>query len=370
MVVPKEYAGREQSYLKHRILDGYLQAWAQKHASNSRYGPVRLVYVDCFAGPWQSQTQKLEDTSVHIGLTALEIATRTWKSGTTAKALFVEKDDEAYARLQKHLGTYRGPVETLALHGEFGSQIEIINKHIGSSPAFLFVDPTGWKGVAMNYIAPLARPPKRDVLINVMFNHIRRFKDDPREFLRSQMREFFGLRDRDIPEGLDEDELLALYRRQLKQAAHLPYAANLAIPHPDQDRTWFHLVVGGHHHEVVRLFRSIESKVCGREAEQVRSSARSRRTSQSEMLFGQDATFDGRHEASEKHVREWLRSKAPAWNSTFLDVWTELLQENHLTRTELARLVLEEVDEGRIELSSTSRTGVADDTRLTRQSKT
>jgi hypothetical protein len=54
------------------------------------------------------------------------------------------------------------------------------------------VDPKGWKGAAMTYIAPLARRPGRDVMINVMFDHINRFKDTQLTFIRAQMQDFFG----------------------------------------------------------------------------------------------------------------------------------------------------------------------------------
>ena len=49
-----------------------------------------------------------------------------------------------------------------------------------------------------------------------------------------QIRDFFGLRDAEIPKGLGEDELLALYRRHLKEQSGLPFVANLAVPHPKQ----------------------------------------------------------------------------------------------------------------------------------------
>ena len=106
---------------------------------------------------------------------------------------------------------------------------------LGSDAALIFVDPTGWKGAAMRFIAPLAKDqPRRDVLVNVMFDHINRFKDDPRAFLREQMREFFGLGDAELPEALAEEDLFALYRGKLKEICGLQHAADLAIPTSDR----------------------------------------------------------------------------------------------------------------------------------------
>lgn len=218
--VPFEYEGREQTYLKHRVLSNYLVAWAMKRGSAARFKKVRLWYVDCFAGPWQAQDENLTDTSVCIGLNALETAAETWQqqgAEVTLSAIFVETDDRAFERLSAYLTGRRGRVETFPLHSEFGNAVPEINRRIGNDAAFLFVDPTGWKGAGMRYIAPLAEVRGRDVLINVMFNHINRFKDDPRAFLREQLREFFGLGDSDVPTGLSEDALFELYRRQLRQ---------------------------------------------------------------------------------------------------------------------------------------------------------
>ena len=129
----------------------------------------------------------------------------------------------------------------------------------------------------MRFIAPLLRGQRRDVLVNVMFDHINRFKDDPRAFLRAQMREFFGLGESDLPEALGEEELFALYRTKLKELCGVQYAADLAIPHPTVDRTKFRLVVGGKNPAVLELFRSIEKKVIGSEAAIVRDDASTRK---------------------------------------------------------------------------------------------
>jgi len=48
MDVPAEYAGREQTYLKHRVLAEYLVAWGIKLGSLARRRPeTRLWFVDC-----------------------------------------------------------------------------------------------------------------------------------------------------------------------------------------------------------------------------------------------------------------------------------------------------------------------------------
>ncbi|MBV1858596.1 MAG: three-Cys-motif partner protein TcmP [Nannocystaceae bacterium] len=259
--MPNEYEGREQSFLKHCVLKEYLLEWGIKIGSRSRDTTVTLWYVDCFSGPWKSQSQTLQDTSIHIGLNALESAAEVWqKKGTKVetRAIFVEKNAEAHAQLQDYLDQRSGSVKAEALHGEFGDQVAAIRSRLGTSAAFIFVDPTGFNGVAMKYIAALTEPRMRDVLVNVMYNDINRFKDDGRDFLREQFREFFG---ESLPTGLDEVGLMDLYRKNLKAKCGLRFAADLAIPHKTSERTWFRLVVGGKSPAAIELFRRVEANI-------------------------------------------------------------------------------------------------------------
>lgn len=355
--VPVEYEGREQTFLKHRILTEYLNSWAQKWASTARLPgrtrEVHLWYVDCFAGPWQAQGEELEDTSVAIGLKALEQAATRWSAyPIKLSAIFVEKDRRAFEQLNEFLSKRKGAVNAYALPGAFGDFVEKIDELLGTDPAFLFVDPTGWKGVGMKFIAPLACKPRRDVLINVMFNHINRFKDDPREFLRVQMKEFFGLHEGDIPTRLAEDELFDFYRGQLRHASGVPYVADLVIPHATKDRTWFRLVVGGHHQAAVELFRDVEKRICGAEASKVRDEARSREAGQLGFaldLEQEDITYQRLHQLGKQcaatDVLNRLRVQAP---QTFGGLWPEILCERHVTRTELVQVVLVLVKQGRL----------------------
>ncbi len=350
MQVPPEYQGREQSFLKHRVLHEYLLGWGHKLGSLARRRRVRLCYVDGFAGPWKAKSAALEDTSIAIGLDALEDAVKTWtEQGAQfdVEAAFVEKDDTAFGELEKYLEGRSGAVRTFARHGEFGAFVPELQRWLGTDAGLIFVDPTGWKGAAMGFIAPLVTGSgPRDVLVNVMFDHINRFKDDARPFLREQMRDFFGLGDAELPDGLDEEQLFALYRAKLKELCRIPHAADLAIPHPTMDRTKFRLVVGGKDPAVVALFRDIEKKVIGEEAAAVRETASVR---ESEQRTGQltliqappvtDAHYSSLHDEALRLAPEALLSKLTQPSGVrFGAIWPELLEILHVTRTELAQV--------------------------------
>jgi three-Cys-motif partner protein len=346
VAIRKAYEGREQTYLKHRVLEEYLRPWAHKLGSFARYKPTKLWYVDCFAGPWKSADDELSDTSVAIGLTELRNAANTWREQGGHKvdlgAIFVEKNEKSFAALSKYLQTHSQGIDVVAIPGQFGAAVDEINKRIGSEPAFLFVDPTGWKGAAMNYIAPLAAAPSRDVLINVMFNDLNRFKDDRRAFLRTQIAEFFGLGEGEIPTGLDEESLFELYRNQVKVKCRVPLVADLVIPHPQKQRTWFRLVVGAHHKASVKLFRDVERKVCGAEAAEVRDEAKNRGNPQLSLLDTTpvaDLSYDRlRGDGLAAVPRDVLDmvSRGPV---PYEVLWPQVLLKRHITKSDLNDIV-------------------------------
>lgn len=364
MDVPQEYAGREHTWLKHRVLQLYLAGWAHKLASVARRRTVRLWYVDCFSGPWKARDQDLQDTSISIGLRALESAARTWANARfpiELGAIFVEKNPKAFSALQEFLKKTPRNVATHPLPGSFGECVGDIENLIQRDPAFLFVDPTGWKGAGMVHIAPLARRAWRDVMVNVMFDHINRFKDHPREFLRNQMRDFFGLKEADLPTGMGEQDLLVFYRRQPKKTCGLDFALDLAIPHPVRDRTKLRLVVGGHNPEVVRLFRQVERQVLGGEAAAVRVAAKERdktgRTGQAslpglENRHGYEVYEQSRREGLAE-VRQHLPSLLASRRSVeYGRLWPRVLESCHVAETDLRTFLLQLKREGVIEISN------------------
>ncbi len=105
MVALADYAGREQSYVKHVFLENYLEALVHKTASTFS----NIVYIDGYAGPWQSANERFEDTSFGIALNALRRAKESWKQmgrNVRMSAHLVERDATAYARLEEVLAAF------------------------------------------------------------------------------------------------------------------------------------------------------------------------------------------------------------------------------------------------------------------------
>ncbi len=350
--IPPEYEGREQTFLKHQVLKQYLSSWVQKLARTYQHGRiVRLWYVDCFAGPWQAAGENLEDTSIAIGLRVLRVLREVIESmdhKVRASAIFIEKDPKSFQELKRFLNDRDTLIDVHAFPGEFGSNVDRINELVHGDPAFIFIDPTGWKGVGMRFIAPLLDQPRRDVLINVMFNDLHRFKGDPRDFLREQMCEFFGIEDSAELRGMSEAELMSLYRHRVKELSGAKYCLDLAIPHPVQERTWFYLVVAGRHPALVKLFRSVEGKVAGEIAGEVRREAKRRASpapGQSELNFGKivsDYRYDKLKQEASESVPRHLRSILSQFREVpYGELWPGLLEQYHLTLSDLNKLIME-----------------------------
>jgi three-Cys-motif partner protein len=91
---PELYVGSEQTYVKHFVLEYYLEKLAYKVG----WDGATLNYIDGFAGPWQSKGEALEDTSPYIALRVLRDTRaeleRLGRPRLGVRTMFVEKDPE------------------------------------------------------------------------------------------------------------------------------------------------------------------------------------------------------------------------------------------------------------------------------------
>jgi three-Cys-motif partner protein len=143
MVSLSNYKDREQSYVKHIFLERYLETLVHKTAS--KYAHV--VYIDGFAGPWQSANEGFEDTSFGIAPSALRQARASWKPKRDVRmsAYLVEKDAKAYAQLASVPKQYPD-ISIRTYRGDFLTALPSILKDIPADAfAFFFIDPKGWR---------------------------------------------------------------------------------------------------------------------------------------------------------------------------------------------------------------------------------
>lgn len=179
---------------------------------------------------------------------------------------------------------------------------------------FVFVDPKGWTGFALDVIKPLLRLQPGEVLINFMTEHIRRFIDWPDEsnqqgFVRlygddSFRRVLGGL------SGIDRDDAAVMkYMEVVQQAGKFEFASCAVVLKSDTDRSHFHLVYLTRDAKGIEVFKEAERKSMA-EMEAARAAAQQKgrvsKTGQRELFSAEEthspAYFDS--------LRDRYRAKA------------------------------------------------------------
>jgi three-Cys-motif partner protein len=256
--VPAIYDGREQAWIKHQLLESYLEKLLLIIGMSARSeGKVEICYVDCFAGPWGDDSEQMEGTSIAISMRTMAMCKQKLaKLGVdaTMRALYVELDKRAFSRLSDYLqkATPAG-VDAECKEGDFLTLRQDILKWCGNTAfAFFFIDPKGWKTVGVPNLRPLLARPRSEFLINFMYDFINRtaamreWQDEIAEFLDQPIEFVQGL------EGAEprirETALLSTYREGLKnalppqRARFGPRTAYVRVMDRNKERAKYHLV--------------------------------------------------------------------------------------------------------------------------------
>ncbi len=293
------YADRGQTQIKHFILRKYLERFA--HIIGSHWDTI--TYVDCFSGPWNAQSEDLKDTSFAIALEELRKARATYETrgkSLQLRCMFLEKDAAAYVKLKEFSDKVSGiqiQTRNSELAGAVKEILPFIRQGGQSSFPFIFIDPTGWTGFAMDLIAPLLRQRPGEVLINFMTDYIRRFIDHPDQQTQQHFAALFGSADfkarlKGLEEHQDrEDVLLGAYSENVRKTGGFTHSCTAIVLYPEIDRSYFHLIYATRHREGVKVFKNVERKAM-EVMEQTRAEAKQRkrvkRSRQPELFSGQE----------------------------------------------------------------------------------
>jgi len=253
IAMPESYRGREQAYVKHQLLETYLEKlFLIVGLGAKRLGIKELSYVDCFAGPWGDESESLDSTSIAISLRVLtKCRTALLALGVDLvfRALYVEKDRRAFERLKQYLANREADgVDAEALQGDFIDLVSPIQEWADrESFAFFFIDPMAWKPVSVGVLKPLLQRAHSEFLINLMYDFVNRAVS--MADMQPQIEELLG--ERPDVDGLlspdREKKLLGIYRRNLKKLvpAEREWPARSAyarVLDPEIDRPKYHLV--------------------------------------------------------------------------------------------------------------------------------
>lgn len=276
-LVPDNYDGRVQAWIKHQLLEAYFEKLLMiigMSAKSSR--KVEICYVDCFAGPWGDDSQDMQGTSIAISLrTMAECKRMLAKLGVdaTMRALYIEIDKKAHTRLADHLAVATpAGVDAQCKHGDFLDFRQDILDWCGTSAfTFFFIDPKGWMDVGVEKLRPLLMRPRSEFLINFIYDFINRtasmasWQQDIAEFLGAPL---------DVVQKLvgqsaehREAQLLGSYRTGLKAALpqkvsrYRPRTAYVRVLDPDKERAKYHLVYLTTHPKGIVEFMGISEGV-------------------------------------------------------------------------------------------------------------
>ena len=269
--VPEIYKEREPAFIKHTLLESYLETLVLTIGMGAKgEAQAEICYVDCFAGPWGSDDENLDGTSIALSLKTLASCKAKLASlGVNARmrALFIEKDKKAFGRLSTFLkrGTF-AEVERECFPGDFVDLRHEILRWCGTNGfTFFFIDPKGWTPVVIEVLRPLLQRRRSEFLINFIYDFINRTAS--MTGWQEEMKQLLG-RSVDLT-GLSptqrEDALLSAYRDSLKQcvpagkANYRPRTAYVGVLHPLHDRTKYHLVyLSSHPLGIVKFMNASE----------------------------------------------------------------------------------------------------------------
>lgn len=163
--------------IKHELLDAYVERLimivGQARAK-------RIAFVDGYAGPWQTTGNDLSKTSfarAHEIMRGCQARLAEMGKQVAMRALFIELNKTAYQRLRcwaiEH-GTDGVPVESW--NKDFRESVDAVVQWLHPDEfAFVLIDPTGLAPTPTQLTRLLQRP-NTEVLINVMWDFINRFR--------------------------------------------------------------------------------------------------------------------------------------------------------------------------------------------------
>lgn len=360
------YGGREQAYVKHHFLAEYVERLVFKVASRRD-----VVYVDGFSGPWKDQGQNFADTSFGIALETLRSAKQAWaergRGERTMTALLVEKDEDAYSRLQEIIPRYPD-ITIRTFNADFA---ELVPDLLGAVPpdafSFVLMDPKGWK-IDMCAVAPLLRRPNCKVVFNFMFTMINWSASMPNVAIQAGLEALMPGTDwkrrHDELQVLPGENAADARKRVLIDSINAaiarlggyPYVMETPVLFPTKDRTFYSLIYATRSTTGIEVFRDCQHSAL-KAQDQVRAdlqiAKRDKLTGTIDM-FGSVVTgneFAGRWMAEqEAAARAAILSGVPTdpLSVTYGALWPPILAKYGVRKTRLGRMTAEMKNEGRI----------------------
>lgn len=356
MLLPQDYIDRPQAFLKHTILETYLERLFMIIGQTETV----INYVDCFAGPWSDENEELKDTSIGISINIMRKCVAALRKNHDKKvrfrALYIEKDKHAYARLKNFLNKQTDPsVEVNCLHGDYTGLLPDIMKWSETHFSFFFVDPKGWKGIiGAVTMKPLLERKNTEFLINLMYDfanraaNIEKHEPDMIELLGTRL-SYAGTES----VSQRQQKFLTLYRNNTNTVYH-GRSAYVSINRPGTTKLLYFLVYFTRHPKGIIVFMEAAEKMmlAQRTTHQEVLILKQFKAAPMEDLFATDDsktqcgyTLDNRYSAREFLLTKLSRLPLLIDN----ECWASFLEESNLYPTDFQLAMKELLKEKRVE---------------------
>jgi three-Cys-motif partner protein len=315
MVSLEDYVGREQSYVKHIFLEGYLERLIHKTASAFPH----IVYVDGFAGPWQSVNERFEDTSFGIALNALRRAKASWKGRqreVKMSAYLVERDDAAFQRLAQVSSRFPDIV-VKTYEADFLTVLPDLLRDIPSDAfSFFLIDPKGWR-IRLRSLEGLLSRRNSEVIFNFMFEFINRAANIKDKAVAGGLDELIPFGDwraklegaERQSGGLTTDErkaiLVEAFAYSLSRLGAYNYVAETTVLRPTSDRTLYCLFYATRHRKGIEVFRDCQIRAMIEQSE----TRASTKVAHAEARTGQGEIFRSLNDMGPGELASYLQSE-------------------------------------------------------------
>jgi three-Cys-motif partner protein len=359
MVSLDNYKGREHSYVKHVLLEQYLEALIYKTAS----AYLHIVYVDGFAGPWQNSSEQFDDTSFGIALKALRRAKASWKAArrdVKMSVILIERASAAFQKLQT-LPPKFPDLDVKPLKGDFVALIPTI---LGLIPkdafAFFLLDPKGWR-IPLKAVQPLLARSNSEVVFNFMFEFINRAAsiDDPIVIAGlDELLPFGDWRHKLLNAQSPDQRKLVLtnaFTECLTTLGSYRHICETTILRPDRDRPLYSLFYGTRHDTGLEVFRDCQVKALDAQA----AARATTKVGKTAKKTGQSELFSSLHEMGQNEAASFLASEQGKAREALLrlvpdaaspiaykDLWPQVLAAHVVRRTQVNRIAAELRTEG------------------------
>ncbi len=258
---------REQTRVKHEILEAYLEPYFQIVGSGNR----NLLYIDGFAGRGTYSKADSGERFDGSPLRALKLIAGNETFSAKVSTMFIEFDPVLYSELEKAVidfaNSHPSVRRPVCARCTFADGVrEVLDKVGGQlAPTFLFVDPCGVAGTCFETIKRVMACKSSEAFIFFNIDGVRRIagldklSDVLIELLGSRGRaeKLFVALQREVDVEKREQMILQSYREALRDDMGVAYSVPFQVESEDKQKTSHYLIHATNHRLGFKIMKDV-----------------------------------------------------------------------------------------------------------------